>query len=220
MRLTKKKNFAHNHFFILSLILSISFSFLFSSCKKDDDEESPTEQGSYFPLTTGSTWTYQDEANQTYVQTLTNQTKSVGGFSWNVMSIEPNFIDEDILVRIDPSTQKVYYGNDFTDGGGVLLVIAIADLDAKVGDTWTDTFEDDGFTLEYKMTLLEKDAKKTINGKSYDNVMSVKVDESFRPFVDGVTTDKSTWYFAKGIGVIAIEYEDGDYSRLIDYSIK
>ncbi|WP_338815011.1 hypothetical protein V9L05_07705 [Bernardetia sp. Wsw4-3y2] len=220
MQFTKNKIQSQYHFFILVLIFSISFSFLFSSCKKDDEDENPKEQGSYFPLTTTSTWTYQDEENQTYIQTLTSQTKSVGGFTWNMISVEPNNIDEELLVRIDPSTQKVYYGYDFTDDEGVLFVTAIADLDAKIGDTWSDTFEDDGFTLSYQMTLLEKDVTKTINGKSYDNVMVVKQDESFTPLVDGITTDKSTWYFAKGIGIIAIEYEDGDYSRLIDYSIK
>lgn len=218
MKFTKNNNHSKNCFFILVLILSISF--LFSSCKKEEEEENPTEQRSYLPLTTGSTWNYQDEDNTNYLHTLTSQTKNVNGFNWNVITVEPNNVDEDILVRIDPTTQKVYYGNDFTDNGGSLLVISVADLDAKVGDTWTDRFEDGVFVLEYKMTLLEKDVTKTINGKSYENVMSIKIDESITPLVDGLTTDNSTWYFGRGIGIIAIEYEDGDYLRLVDYSIK
>lgn len=201
---------------ILALILSISFSFLFSSCKKDDENENPTTQASYFPLTTGSTWSYQDETNQTYVHTLTSQTKNIGGFSWNIITVTPNIADEDILVRLDASSQIVYRAIDFTDGGGILIIEPIADLDAKVGDTWTQNNEQDGVFLNLKNTLLEKDVQKTINGKSYEKIMVVK-SELTSNFFDNST---STLYFAAGIGLVAEEFEDGDYTRLVDYSIK
>lgn len=219
MKFIKSSIQSKRHSFALFLLFSFGFLFLFSSCS-EDEEENPMEEESYFPLTVGSTWTYQNSNGENEVNTLTDRTKNVGGFTWNIITLEPNTADEELLVRIDAATQKVYYGYDFTDNEGVLFVTAVADLDAEVGDSWTDTFEDDGASLTYTMTLQEKDVKKTLNGKNYDNLMTVRVEGRFTPIVDGLTINNSTWYFARGIGIVAVEYEDGAYSRLIDYSIK
>lgn len=199
-----------NRFFVFLFASVLSFTFLFSSCKKEED--TPQEEIDYFPLKTGSIWTYQTE-NGNYVHTLTNQTKNVNGFDWRVVTVNPNPSNEDILFRIDPSSKIVYRAIDFSDDGGILLVEAITDLDAKVGDTWTQNNEQDGVFLNFSYRVLEKDAKKTVNGTEYEKVMVVKA-EANSNFFD---TESSTLYFADGIGLIAEEFEGGDYSRLIDF---
>ncbi|WP_291725071.1 hypothetical protein [Bernardetia sp.] len=197
-------------FFNFLCISLFSILFLFSSCKKE--EEIPQVETDYFPLQTGSVWTYQTE-NGNFVHTLTNQTKNVGGFDWKILTVSPNVADENILLRIDPASKIVYRAIDLSDNGGILLIEAITDLDAKVGDTWTQNNEQDGVFLNFSYKVLEKDAKKTVGGTEYDKVMVVKVDASSNFF----DTESSTLYFADGVGLIAEEFEDGDYIHLIDF---
>ncbi len=207
-----------SNFLILAIIFSISFSFLFSSCKKDEEDEKPKEEEteSYYPFTVGSTWTYQDQDNETTKVTLTSQTQNIEGSTWNVISFTPEQLEIPSFMRIDATTNIVYRAFDFRNNGGIFVIEPITDLDATVGDTWTQNNEQDGVSLNIKNTLLEKDVKKTVNGKSYDKVMVVK-SELTSNFFDNTN---STLYFAAGIGLIAEEFEDGTYSRLTDYSIK
>ena len=227
MKFTRNKIQSNSKFFILAIIFSLSFSFLFSSCEKEEEKPTEENKGSYYPLTTGSTWTYEDENGEVSTLTMTDQTKELEGFTWRIMDVSPNEFEFSVIVRFDEATQKVYQGFEGRTDADEPFAFAttVIDLDAEVGDTWTDRFEnlfpDRSIIIEYKSTLLEKDVKKTVNGKSYDNVMVIEVDERVLPQdVDGLITNDYTLYFAKGIGMIAQEYEDGDYSRLIDYSIK
>ncbi len=216
MKFSESKIQPTSNFFILAFIFSLSFSFLFSSCKKDEEDPKDDKQESYYPFTTGSTWTYQDQDNSTTTITLTSQTQSIEGSTWNVISFAPEQLDIPSFMRIDATTKIVYRAFDFRNNGGIFLIEPVTDLDAKVGDTWTQNNEQNGVSLNVKNTLLEKDVQKTVNGKSYDKVMVVK-SELTSNFFDNTN---STLYFAAGIGLIAEEFEDGDYSRLTDYSIK
>jgi len=204
----------------------ITFVFLFFiycllfSCKKETQEEMIEEENteSYFPLTSGSTWTYTDQSGNLTTIALTYQTEAIEGNSWKVIKYTPQQPDNPTHIRLDEVSQIVYRAYDFRSTKGFFLIEPIADLDGKLLDLFLIDKVSDRSFFKSKSFLSNRRATKVINGKSYDNVMIVE-NEMISNIVD---SQNSTFYYVRGVGMIAQEFQGnrGNFFYLVDYTIE
>ncbi|TDH25544.1 hypothetical protein EXU57_12620 [Segetibacter sp. 3557_3] len=176
----------------LSLVAGCSM-LLFTNCKKDET----TGSNDFQPLTTGSTWTYQNTPGGTSVLTMTGRDTVAQGKTYRVLS-NSNGVNN--YFRKD--------GNDYYRFG-VLQALGNATIeelylkgDQKVGDTWTTTQNLPYLgqlvpaTLTY--TIQAKGIEQTVSGKNYKNVVHVKFSAGALAFKIG----QGDFYYAGGIGLI------------------
>jgi len=195
----------------------------------------PPANNDYFPTTANSYWTYSDGPASTDTFKITNSgppavynTNTYQRFVYTYGGTP--FLEE--FYRKDASGN--YFQSEDTAGYGPEVTFSSARLEYQflkntlaTGQTWnTDinaTITDNTGTpvsgiLRYKYSCKDPNATLTVNGKNFTNVYVVE----FMPqFVVGATVidlldDPITYYYAKGIGRIRVDY-DGTNKEDIRY---
>ncbi|MDB5192431.1 MAG: hypothetical protein JWQ96_1994 [Segetibacter sp.] len=178
------------NFFIAAFMVVV-----FTRCK--DDTVTPTTPN-FSPVSANSTWTYRNENNSTYTLTATNRdttintktyrvfTNSSGGFQYMGKSVDSYYRFGIIAAIGGTGTEELYLKDNLAVNG-----------------TWSDTkqvtipnFGPVNANLGY--TIKSKGGTKVVSGRTFNNVVHVKLDIS----VSGLGIGGGDFYYAEGVGMI------------------
>lgn len=167
--------------------------------------------GNYFPTTVGSYWTYSDsQLNDTIttrvlpiVATVTNTGQSYAVFT--------DRLGDTSLYRRSGNTYYTY-GLIYPDSSSGPVEYAFLKAGVAAGTSWdspivTAIVANQTIKVKYHFTLLGSGLTANYNGKSFTNVIKVQLDiqAMVPPTISYATAQTSYFYYAEGIGLIAIE---------------
>ena len=197
----------------LALIFATAATLLVG-CSKDDDNNNGGGNGNetvnYLPVKAGNTWTYKltnliNNNTSNYTLTSTNSTKTING---------KNFIEFTSSAGASLSEFYNIEGKSYTQYGNVAnfnnLEFNYLAGNNNVGDKWVQTgiaAKVSGYdaTLNINYEIINKLATTTVAGKTYNDVLVVKMTFSDLKIMGSVVTFKSQAaeiYIAKNIGKI------------------
>lgn len=173
--------------------LAVLAALTFSNCKKN----SVTTTTDYNPATTGSSWTYLS-GTSVFKLTATSRDTVALGKTYKVLANNNG-----------PNNYVAKTGNDYYRFGAVAAIgsSGVEELYLKdnlsVNATWTSnqTFTAPGYpqlTAQLLYTVKEKGVSRTVSGKSFTNVLHVRLDIS----LSGLSLGGGDFYYADGIGMI------------------
>lgn len=174
-------------------IFSICLVLLFAACKKNTNS-SPTN---FQPLTVGSSWTYVSNGSS-FTLTVTNKDTLALGKSYKVISNNNG-----------PNHYQANLGNDYYRFATFQGVVpdGVEELylkgDQNVNGSWQFNANIDigiPITVTAKYTVTEKGINKTVQGKSYADVIHVNQVLTVPGFGNVGGGD---YYYASGIGMIS-----------------
>ena len=196
------------------LILITIAAVVAAGCKKSNNDPSPDASDTYLPVTSGTTWTYDDvigTSHGTDIITLTGATSTINGKKYYALTGDKN----------GTKTTGYFYAADHSyalrgsnASVGITLEIQLGNDSQPAGYTWTTHPTDDGLVegipAQTINKIIAKGISKTVNGKSYDNVIHTQVTLQYN--IGGYQTAAVyDIYMAKGIGMIE---EDTDMTMV------
>jgi len=184
----------------------------------------PVGTTDYQPLTTGTTWRYQETQGtdvDTSTLTVTGRTRIINTKTYYV--IEENSKDgKDSTYYYKNNHNYITNSEDFADGVGT-ETLYLNDNEA-VGYTWTGTAASNPLASgTYSGKIVEKGISKTVLGKTYTDVIHTQVVLKLTLLGIANATINCDIYVAKGIGIIQFDTNDGtdtSSNKIIDYTIK
>ena len=205
---------------------------LLASCKLDkpDYTQYNSSVNSYQPTTKGSYWTYEENASgdlDTNTTTMTGASKVINNRTYyqartsyrsQVFPTDSGYFSHDghIYTTLGQSagdTLETYYLNDTTAVNGTWI--------SKVNSKGTLN----GVTARFAGQIVEKNLSKTINSKSFTNVIHTKVYLQYDYGTGAGFTTVITYdiFIAKGVGIIEQDATGSGFTTvetILDYSIK
>ncbi len=188
-------------------------AFIFMSC--DSAIEPPASSNDYFPLTVGSSWTYQGD--------LYNLQDKTFSFS----CIDTQYFEKSVRVLLDRSVSAGmrYYKSGDTifmlwSNDGSTTPFYVPYLVPKIDAKWSTEFSGGLWsTTKVTSTVQSTNDTLTVLGAKYSDVMKVSL-ESIYTVLDKIDTVVGVHYFSKGVGLI--ESTNSPYSNLkiVGYSIR
>jgi hypothetical protein len=201
------------------LILFIVSVFFYCSCKKESTNNNikdvnTTTSDSFFPIGTGSTWSYylisDGLASDIAVIKISDTNTTINSRSYHKASY---------MTKLYGDTTEYFYAGDhlfalkFTD----LLYQTTFDLQilndtASVGYKWTAEATDNNLLNNIPVravtTILEKNISKSVGGATFKNVTHTQVEIQY--VLNGQAIEYATYdfYFAKGVGIIESDYDE------------
>ena len=216
----------HRLYFYAAILL------LIAGCKLDKPDYTNflATANSYQPVTKGSYWTYQENASgdlDTSTTTITGFSTAINGRAYyqvstsyrsQVFPTDSGYFSNSghiytTLGKSESDTLETYYLNDTTAVNGSWI--------AKVNGSGTLS----GYPARFAGQIVEKNISRTVNGKSFVNVIHTKGYLQYDYGTgSGYTTVISFDYFvAKGIGIIEEDASGSGFTTvrtILDYSIK
>lgn len=215
----------------LLVLFCTTLLFTANSCKKESDaaeEETVKGSDSYQPATAGSYWKYSGTAAgvaETSTFTVTGKTKVFNNKTYvEVTQASQNFGNQTGYFYIGDGS---YAQRASTYINGITVELQYLKTNLEVGSTWTANITDNGqlngIPARIIGKVLEKDAKRTVNGKSFANVIHTSLDLQYN--ISGFSTVMTyEFYVAKGVGIIEIKSTSGgtvmSSSKITEYKIK
>jgi hypothetical protein len=214
------KNF---YLYIGAFILAI----IIFSCSKEKSQEgdsitTPAAGCDYAPYTTGSSFSYINISNNDtsdYTLTVTGDT-TINGTTYKKVGNDSVFIcsacEDGVYTQVaNLLTFQGYKAND--------LKLTYLKDNVPAGANWRDTITVSNGSVSttgvLEFTITEKDVKKTVNGKEYENVIAVRMDAFAIVLNNPVPVGTiSTSYYGKGIGLIEADQEQ-DTTKIVSYTI-
>ena len=194
-------------------------------CKK---EATQAPSGEYLPLTDGSTWKYNYASDGGTTDTLI--IKMTGG---TTVINNKTYYNAASTFRQGTSLGYFYSGNHFyvtrtADGGFGSVELQLLNDTASVGYQWitipTENGTLGGTPVRTINTIKEKNINRTLNGKTFTNVIHTQVELQYNNGSGFGTTVTYDFYLAKGIGLIESDSNTEDIlhetETLFDYSVK
>jgi len=184
----------------------------------------PVGSTDYQPLTTGTTWRYQniqDGKTDTTILTITGKTKVIDAKTFFEIAEKTGAVLD---------TSYYYKGNNiyisntqnYTEGIGTAFIYLNDKED--VGYSWSGQAVASNPLVSgtYTGKILEKNISKTILGKLYTNIIHTQIVITLTVLgMPGTVTNDM--YVAKGIGIVQADINDGTditTAKMIDYNIK
>lgn len=176
------------------------------SCKKSGADSPQTPPDVYMNLSAGNTWTYELVNNLTAVTSTnivssTNRDSTINGKSYHVFTNSSGAINDYYNI-----TGSDYYTfrNLVALGSSSVEHIYLKD-NASAGTSWSQTINIAPFSgvpttvpLTITNTIAEKGISRTVNGKTYNNVIHITTVLSSTSLPAGsLTTDIQTYYAPK-----------------------
>jgi hypothetical protein len=202
---------------------------LATGCKSKNDPK-PASSDSYFPVTSGSSWSYNDVVNGGTVNTLI---VSMTGAS-SVINNKTYFTASSVS-SVNGSTTGYYYSANHSfairatnAAAAVTIELQLGNDSLAVGSTWTTTPTDNGtvssFPAKTINTIKEKGITKVVNGKTFTDVIHTQVDLQYNFGGGFQSTAVYDFYLAKGVGMIETDSSVGDNRHEVEtitgYTIK
>ena len=195
-------------------LLSISILFLVS-CQKEVSFDTngggttpPSSSGTcntYFPLSTGNTWTYDMGNGTTEVNTVVAPDSIIGGQTYKRIIETISGTATTVFFR-DDNNGNIYGYADLGMAGvatGKVLINPIRS-NASVGDTWKDSLIINGITEILQYTLIEKNINYQVDTFHFTNVQHVRYTSkiNYPPVFNDQQVGLTDVWYAKCIGGI------------------
>lgn len=212
------------------LLVIIAGAMLAAGCKSKNDPK-PASSNSYFPVTSGSTWNYDDKvgnaASSTLIITMTGQTATINSKKYYTATSTSS--------ATNTTTTGYYYATDHSFAiratnakAAVTIELQLGNDSLAVGTTWTTTPTDNGtisgFAARTINTVKEKGITKVVNGKTYTDVLHTQVDLQYNLGLGFTSTAIYDFYLAKGVGMIetdtSVNGASYETETLTSYTIK
>jgi hypothetical protein len=209
--------------YLLTLLSAIAIFTI--SCKSSKNDPTPAGSNNYLPLTPGSSWSYKDDGGSA----TDNVTITMTGAA-EIFYRKAYYTAQNVSDKSGSSTVYFYaHNHNYSTLGlyidaNTLTELQMGDDNKAVGYSWTTVPTFDGFvggmSVKTVNTMKEKNITKTVNGKTFTNVIHTQVDFQFNS-ESNVIYDI---YLAKDVGIIQWDtriYETLVRSRTITgYTIK
>jgi hypothetical protein len=180
----------------------------------------PVPNGDYFPLTANSWWSYDEVSITDTIKNIVIGTKAYNGNTYT--EVEGNYagFPEDTLHYRKSSNNYFQWGvTDSYSAQFSFDVAQFADINflrenAATGTTWqsaeySGTFGGSPANLQYDFKIENANTSITANGKNYTNVIYVSVTAKVKIAPLPYTAfEKNDYYYAKGIGLVKVTYND------------
>jgi hypothetical protein len=209
-------------------ILVIGGALLAAGCSKSKNNPSPSSD-SYLPVTSGSTWIYNDViggANSPLTITMTGAKAVFNGKTYYAATSSSS--------ARGTSTGYFYADNHAysfratSAAVSVTVELQMGNDAQNVGYTWTTSPSDngliDGVPAQTVNTIKEKNITKVVNGKTFSNVIHTQIDLQYD--LGGGFESLAIYdiYLAKGIGMIendtSISGSPYEVETITDYNVK
>lgn len=169
---------------------------IFAGCGSKD---TPTPAADYSPLTANSTWTYQTTTVGTFTLTSTNRDTTISGKTFHVFTNSNggnNYMGKSgndyyrfgVLPGIAPNGFDETYLKDNVDVNGTWSIIQNA----------TPPGISTPVPVNLTYTIAEKGVQRTVAGKTYTNVIHVKLNIAAL----GIQGGNGDFYYSAGVGLI------------------
>ncbi len=170
-----------------------------SSCSKRI-RPSQSSKPDYLPISAGAHWNYSGDLSES--KRITSNSKIFNGKTYS---------ETETLFNGKTTTGYVfkengnYYSRGFLGTAGDSLELTILKDNVAAGTNWYDTLATSMVPIAYKFTLDAKDVRSTVNNKTYENVIKVKMEVSF--ILENAAKLIATEYlsFAPGVGIIQFQ---------------
>src|SRR4051794_10077699 len=162
-----------------------------------------------YPLAVGNKWIYKMSAGGTYINSITGM-DAANPTLFSMLNSSTNLGS---FMRKDGD---IYY----TNGYDANVFHPYLKDDFTVGANWVVQYTANGITTDMTMTVTSAGIAKDVEGKTYNNVTSIKGDCKFS--MNGTplpTTYSAEYFYAKGIGLVLTTSSNGDAHVLTDYDI-
>ncbi|HZX58723.1 MAG TPA: hypothetical protein VFE54_08355 [Mucilaginibacter sp.] len=196
------------------------------ACKKEANQNPAA--GEYLPLTDGSTWKYKYASDGGSADTLT--IKMTGG---TTLINGKTYYNAASTYKQGTSLGYFYAGNHIyatrtVDEGLGSIELQLLNDTASVGYQWltvpTENGQLGGTPVQTINTIKEKNITRTLNGKTFNNVIHTQVQLQHNNGSGFATTVTYDFYLAKGIGLIENDSNTLDTlfetETLFDYTVK
>lgn len=216
---------------LLFILMTVSIAFV-AGCKIDDPGEDlkGNVYNTYQPITKGTVWKYAKNSvvagPETETQIMTGgKTVYNKKFYYTVSTQTP--AGEDSLTRYAHDANDYYISNESKTGGFTVEFLYLKE-DHIVGRVWTAQVTPDGLVngipARIQGVVIEKNINITISGLKFSNVIHTRLQFQYDQGTGFTTTDVIDYYIAKGIGILRVDYSDGQTissNKLVtDYEIK
>ena len=188
-------------------ILILGGAVLIAGCSKKNNPGPSASSDSYLPVTSGSTWTYNDVVGGSTSQltlTMTGSTTVFGGKTY--------YATQSVSSAKGTNTGYLYSANHayamraVAGTTGIVLELQLGNDAQNAGYTWTTIPSDNGSVngvpAQFVNTIKEKNITKVVNGKTFNNVIHTQAVLQYdlgTGFQDVAVYDI---YLAKGVGMI------------------
>ena len=211
---------------ILSILLIGSA--VLAGCSKKNTP-GPSSSDSYLPVTSGSTWTYNDVvggSNSPLTVKMTGGTTTINGKTY--------YVSTSSSILKGTTTGYYYVANHSyalratAASVNITLEMQLGNDEQNAGYSWTTVPTDNGTVngVSAKMinTIKEKNITKVVNGKTFTNVMHTQVDLQYDLGIGFQSIAVYDIYLAKGVGMIesdtSIQGSPYEVATITGYTIK
>ncbi|MDB5230683.1 MAG: hypothetical protein JWN76_1488 [Chitinophagaceae bacterium] len=170
---------------------------LFTACKK---HSSTTVETDFLPLTTGNNWTYQIAGANSFTLTITNKDTVINGRNYKVAT---NTAGSNVY-QIKNGTD--YYRFSAMPGLAPNGIEELYLKEGTVNGAWSNTVAVNvpgmgNINVTLKYSIAETGISKTVLGKTYNDVIHVKLDVSTTVVIN-LNLGSGDFYYSKGVGMI------------------
>lgn len=212
-----------------TLMLIIGGAILAAGCSKSKNNPSPSSD-SYLPVTSGSSWSYNDVVNGTTSQV----TLSMSGAT-TVFNNKTYYNGNSNSTSKGASTGYFYAANHAYalraaagSVAGLTLELQMGNDAQAAGYTWTTTPSDNGsingVPAQTVNTIKERNVTKVVNGKTFTNVIHTQVDLQYDLGTGFQSVAIYDFYLAKGVGMIetdtSISGSPYELETITNYNVK
>lgn len=183
---------------ILTLLVAV---LLLSSCSSEEDPKPVVSADDYFPNTNGSSWSYTGVFSAEMA--VTGNTKKFDGRVYSeIESTNDAGTSSSYLFK----SKGVYRMRGFVAGVADLDLLILKD-NVSEASTWEQSITINGVNTLFTYTLTDKNISEEVNQVVYDDVIIVRMEQSYEFLGMEYPLSTITFHFAKGIGIIKIETE-------------
>lgn len=210
------------------LLAIITGAVLMAGCKSKNDPK-PASSDSYFPVTSGSTWSYNDVVNGANNTLTIKMTGATSVFN------NKTYYQATSTSSANGTTIGYYYAANNTfairatnTAAAITIELQLGNDAQAVGYSWTTTPTDNGtvsgFPARTINTIKEVNITKAVNGKTFTNVIHTQVNLQYNLGSGYQSTALYDFYLAKGVGMIETDTSIGgaayEKETITDYTIK
>ncbi|MER3498585.1 MAG: hypothetical protein C4308_08095 [Chitinophagaceae bacterium] len=211
------------------LAYCFAVTLLFTACQKEisDEVTGGGNAGDYQPVSANSEWNYHSTSQGDYTVKAVGTDTMINGLRYYSF----DNINAGITQRFYVSKERgVYHEYTFFPPAATKLDIVVL-KDSAVGTSWINTLNRGGVFSYHKYTILAKGQQRTVNGKTFNDVIEVDYEMSIDDPFGGNTplklgTGKNYW--AKNVGAIESFYNISflgmplvtDTTKLVSYTIR
>ncbi len=198
------------------LVWCLMLGIMVSCGDKDDDASPAAAELDYLPSTKGSTWNY--GGTNPYSMTATGNTKVIDGKTYSEFETKQgNETRKSYLLK----EKGVYTGIGMDPSMSNDIALTFLKEETPAGKPWYQTNTINGFETKMTFTIIAKDMTKTVEGKTYKEVIHVQARTAVifmgMEMDSGIAAD---YFWAKGVGLVLSDFGQHGNVPLMTYSIK